>query len=86
MRVQEEVDKTQREMFLREQMRVIRANWASPDLFQQEIGELHDRLQEVALPDHVREGRAGDQPSAAMPPMAPEAASSALSEWLLELP
>ncbi|HQA68584.1 MAG TPA: endopeptidase La [Aggregatilineales bacterium] len=88
MRVQEEVDKTQREMFLREQMRVIQSELGESDLFQQEIGELHDRLQEVALPDHVRE-KAEREISrlAAMPPMAPEVGIiRTYLEWLLELP
>ncbi|MBN1312598.1 MAG: LON peptidase substrate-binding domain-containing protein, partial [Anaerolineae bacterium] len=39
-RVQEEVDKSQREMFLREQMRVIQSELGEADLFQQEVGEL----------------------------------------------
>ena len=88
MRVQEEVDKTQREMFLREQMRVIQTELGEADLYQQEVNELHEKLEEAGLPPDVQEKAAREiSRLAAMPPMAPEVSIiRTYLEWLTDLP
>lgn len=86
--VQEEVDKTQRELFLREQMRVIQKELGEGDLFQQEVVDLRDQISRKALPDDVR-ARAIKEMNrlAEMPPMAPEVGIiRTYLDWLLELP
>ncbi len=87
-RVQQEVDKSQREMFLREQMRAIQTELGETDVFQQEINELHQRIADSDLPAEVKEkafkevGRL-----AGMPPMAPEVGIiRTYLDWLLDLP
>jgi ATP-dependent Lon protease len=87
-RVQQEVDKSQREMFLREQMRIIQSELGEGDIFQQEVGELRERVQQAALPDIVREKAAKEiERLAGMPPMAPEIGIiRTYVDWLLELP
>ncbi|HLV43345.1 MAG TPA: endopeptidase La, partial [Aggregatilineales bacterium] len=88
LRVQEEVDKTQRELFLREQMRVIQSELGETDLFQQELGDLHERLEQADLPDDVREKAAREMSRlAGMPSMAPEVGIiRSYLEWLTDLP
>ncbi|MBN1428803.1 MAG: endopeptidase La [Anaerolineae bacterium] len=87
-RVQEEVDKSQREMFLREQMRVIQSELGEADLFQQEVGDLRERLANAAMPEAVRD-KANRELSrlAGMPPMAPEVGIiRTYLDWIVELP
>jgi len=72
-RVQQAVDGSQREMFLREQMRVIQGELGEGDVFQEEFSELHRRIEEAKLPEEAH-ARAMKELGrlAAMPPMAPE--------------
>jgi len=87
-RVQEEVDKSQREMFLREQMRVIQTELGEADVFQQEVGELRDRVAAAEMPDGVKDKATKELSRlAAMPPMAPEVGIiRTYLDWLLDLP
>jgi ATP-dependent Lon protease len=87
-RVQQEVDKSQREMFLREQMRAIQSELGEADLFQQEVGDLRERIERTAMPEAVREkARKEVSRLAAMPPMSPEMSIvRTYLDWLLELP
>jgi len=87
-RVQQEVDKNQREYFLREQMRVIQSELGEGDVFTQELGELRESLAAKELPELVRE-RAEKELSrlSSMAPMAPEVGViRTYLDWLLELP
>ncbi|GAB4476559.1 MAG: endopeptidase La [Anaerolineae bacterium] len=87
-RVQEEVDKTQREMFLREQMRIIQKELGEGDIYQQEINELRERINKKKLPAEVRT-RALKELSRLieMPPMAPDVAIiRTYLDWILDLP
>jgi ATP-dependent Lon protease len=87
-RVQEEVDKSQREMFLREQMRVIQSELGESDIFQQEVGDLREKLESSELPEAVKT-KANKELArlAAMPPMAPEVGIiRTYLDWLLDLP
>jgi ATP-dependent Lon protease len=87
-RVQEEVDKSQREMFLREQMRAIQMELGEADVFQQEVSELRERLAGIHLPEAVMEKAQKELARlAAMPSMAPEVGIiRTYLDWLLELP
>jgi ATP-dependent Lon protease len=86
--VQQEVDKMQREHFLREQMRVIQNELGETDAFTQELTELREAFGNKSFPDEVRAkidkelARLGS-----MPPMAPEiAVIRTYLDWILELP
>ncbi|NLD72275.1 MAG: endopeptidase La [Chloroflexi bacterium] len=86
--VQQEVDRSQREYFLREQMRVIQNELGEGDPLLQEVAALKMQLMEANLPDEVRE-KAEKEISrlATMPASAPEVAViRTYIDWLLELP
>ena len=87
-RVQQAVDKSQREMFLREQMRVIQSELGETDVFQQELAELRERIENTPMPEMVREKATRElNRLAGMPPMAPEVGIiRTYLDWLLELP
>ncbi|WP_420632084.1 endopeptidase La [Candidatus Leptofilum sp.] len=87
-RVQQEMDRSQREHFLREQMRVIQGELGEGDLFSQEISEVRELAASKPLPDVVRAkvdkeiARLG-----AMPPMSPEVGIiRTYIDWVLSLP
>jgi ATP-dependent Lon protease len=86
--VQQEVDKSQREYFLREQMRAIQNELGEADPLAQEIGELQLQIAEAEMPEEVRlraEKELGRL--ASMPSIAPE--SSVIRtyiDWLIDLP
>ncbi len=52
-KVQHEMDRSQREAYLREQVRTIQAELGEGDIWDQEIREYRERIQERNLPDHV---------------------------------
>jgi ATP-dependent Lon protease len=52
--VQSEMDKTQRDYFLREQMKAIQRELGEEDETQAEINELRHQLDEAKLPEHAR--------------------------------
>ena len=86
--VQEEVDRSQREYFLREQMRVIQSELGESDPHLQETNELREQVAEADLPDEVRE-RAEKELArlAGMPPSAPEVGViRTYLDWILALP
>ncbi|GJM41878.1 MAG: Lon protease [Ardenticatenaceae bacterium] len=87
-RVQQEMDRSQREHFLREQMRVIQGELGEADLFTQEVTEVRELAAAKTLPDAVRAkmdkeiARLG-----AMPPMSPEVGIiRTYIDWVLTLP
>ncbi|MDX1614108.1 MAG: endopeptidase La, partial [Candidatus Promineifilaceae bacterium] len=86
--VQQEVDKMQREHFLREQMRVIQSELGESDAFSQELSEVRESFAEKALPEEAR-ARVEKELArlASMPPMAPEiGVIRTYLDWILELP
>jgi ATP-dependent Lon protease len=87
-KVQQEVDKGQREYFLREQMRVIQNELGELDAQLSEVSELRERLAEVELPNEVRMKAEKElNRLAIMPPAAPEVGIiRTYLDWLLELP
>jgi ATP-dependent Lon protease len=87
-KVQQEVERSQREHFLREQMRVIQGELGETDVFTQELHTLIDAIAHKELPDPVR--AAVDKELArlkAMPPMSPEIGIvRTYIDWILGLP
>ena len=73
--VQSELDKSQREYYLREQLRAIQTELGEGDETQRELGELKEKLARAGLPEAVRaktEKEIGKL--AVMPPASPEMA------------
>ncbi len=85
--VQEEVDRSQREFFLREQMRAIQRELGEADPWEQEMEELARKIATAGLPAEVRE-RAERELSRlkSMPPGSPETGIiRTYIDWLLDL-
>ena len=72
-RLQDEIAANQREMYLREQMRVIQQELGDGDIFQQELSELTERIRQAGLPEEIHE-KAMKEVSrlGVIPPMSPE--------------
>lgn len=86
--VQQEVDKSQREYLLREQLRAIQRELGEVDSFTRDVNDLRNRLAEAGLPDHVR-AKAEDELNrlASMPPAVPESGIiRSYLDWLVNLP
>jgi ATP-dependent Lon protease len=88
VRVQREVDKSQREYFLREQIKVIQSELGESDPHIQEVNELREKATELPLSDEVRTRVDRElQRLALMPSMSPEVnILRTYLDWLLELP
>jgi len=86
--VQEEVDKSQREFVLREQMRIIQNELGEMDPLMAEKNELRDRIAATKMPDDVREKAEKELVRLdAMPPMSPETGViRTYLDWLIDLP
>jgi ATP-dependent Lon protease len=87
-KVQEEVDKTQREYFLREQIKVMQSELGEMDSQTQEVNELQEKIAATEMPDEVRDKAEKELTRlATMPPIAPEAPIiRTYIDWLVELP
>ena len=87
-RVQEEVDKTQREYFLREQMKAIQTELGEIDTAVREAESLREKIASAGMPEEVQEKALKElERLAAMPSMAPEVAViRTYLDWLIELP
>lgn len=86
--VQQEVDKTQREYYLREQMRAIQTELGEGDESQREMSELKEKLAKAGLPEALR-GKVEKEIGklAGMPLASPETAVIRnYVDWLLDLP
>ena len=82
------MEDSQREYFLREQLRVIQSELGDGDEFSAEIRELRERIEASAMPEKVK-ARANKELGrlSAMPPMAPETnIVRTYLDWLLDLP
>ena len=87
-RVKNEVNRGQREIYLREQMRAIQTELGEADIWSQELGELRQRVEGAPLPEEVQTralkevGRMVHLPS-----LSPEVGViRTYLEWILELP
>jgi ATP-dependent Lon protease len=86
--VQQEVDHSQREFFLREQMRVIQDELGEGDTYTQEIDQLRESILESDMPEPVRDKALHEaERLAAMPPLSPETGIiRSYLDCLLDLP
>ncbi len=86
--VQQEVDRSHREHFLREQMRIIQGELGELDVFGQELSELRESVAAKNLPDGVRAKTEKELARLnAMPPMSPEIGIiRTYIDWILDLP
>jgi ATP-dependent Lon protease len=86
--VQEEVERSHREHFLREQMRVIQGELGETDIFAQELDELAKAVEQKELPAEAR-AKVDRELSRlrAMPPMSPEIGIiRTYVDWIVGLP
>jgi len=71
--VHQELDRAQREYFLREQLKVIQTELGEGDIYSQEIAQIRETVAQMGMPDEVRDrGNRELDRLAAMPPMSPE--------------
>ncbi|WP_353684950.1 endopeptidase La [Thermodesulfovibrio sp. 3907-1M] len=84
----DEIDKTQREYFLREQLKAIQKELGDIDDKAEEINEFRKKIEEAKMPEKVKEE--AEKQLKRLERMHPEAAESAVVrtylEWLTELP
>jgi ATP-dependent Lon protease len=87
-RVQEEVDKTQREFYLREQIRIIQNELGEMDPQAREVAELRDKVSKAGMPKEVQEKAEHEIARLAqMPNAAPETGIiRTYVDWLVGLP
>jgi ATP-dependent Lon protease len=87
-RAQSEVDRSQREFYLREQMKVIQTELGDGDPWMREIQELQTRVESAGLPEEVQVRALKEvERLGQMPLMAPEVGIiRTYIEWILELP
>jgi ATP-dependent Lon protease len=87
-RVQSEVDRSQREFYLREQMKAIQTELGEGDIWSREIAELRQKIEKTELPDETRETALKEVDRLVqMPPMAPEVGIiRTYLDWILDLP
>jgi ATP-dependent Lon protease len=87
-RAQSEVDRTQREYYLREQMKVIQSELGEGDAWARELFELRSRVEGISLPEEVQLRALKEMDRLAqMPPMSPEVGIiRTYVDWILELP
>jgi len=72
-RVQDEVDKSQREFYLREQMRQIQTELGEGDIFSRDLIDLKKKIESAGLPEHAHTTALKElERLNQMPPMAPE--------------
>ncbi|MCP4164461.1 MAG: endopeptidase La [Chloroflexi bacterium] len=86
--VQQQMDHSQREYFLREQLRAIQEELGEGDEFNRDVLELRQRITESEVPEEVRAKAEKELTRlAAMPSMAPESGVvRTYLEWILDLP
>ncbi len=86
--VQSEMDKGQREYFLREQLKAIQDELGEGDERQAEINELRSRIEEAGLPEYA--AKAAERELSRLEKLPPAAAEYGVIrtylEWLVELP
>jgi ATP-dependent Lon protease len=87
-RVQDEVDKSQREFYLREQMKQIQTELGEGDIFTRDLNDLKKRIEAASLPEQARTTALKElERLNQMPPMAPEVGIiRTYLDWILDLP
>jgi ATP-dependent Lon protease len=87
-RAQSEVDRSQREFYLREQLRIIQTELGESDPWVREISDLRKRVEGISLPEEImlRALKEIDRLTQ-MPPMSPEVGIiRTYIDWILDLP
>ncbi len=87
-KAQSEVDRTQREFYLREQMRIIQTELGESDAWVREVSDLRKRVEGISLPEEVmlRTLKEIDRLNQMMP-MSPEVGIiRTYIDWILDLP
>jgi len=86
--VKSEIDKSQREYFLRQQMKAIQAELGETDEQQAEVNELREQLDEMELPDEVEKvaRRELDRLGKLQPASAEYPVIRTYLDWILTLP
>jgi ATP-dependent Lon protease len=86
--VQSEIEKGQREYYLREQLKAIQDELGEGDERQAEINEIRERIEQAALPEHAR--KQADRELGRLEKLPPAAAEYGVIrtylEWLVDLP
>src|SRR4029453_14544682 len=86
--VQSEMEKGQREYFLRQQLKAIQEELGEGDAEQAEVNELRSRLEELDLPEEVR--KAAEREIARLEKLPPAAAEYGVIrtylDWILTVP
>ena len=87
-KVQNEVDRSQREFYLREQMKAIQTELGEGDIWMREITELRERIVNLQMPDEARAAANKELDRLMqMPSMAPEVGIiRTYLDWIIELP
>lgn len=87
-KVQNEVDRTQREYYLREQAKAIQDELGEGDVFNREINDLRKRIESAGFSEEVRQVALKElERVSMMAPMSPEVGiSRTYIDWLLDLP
>lgn len=86
--IQTEMDRTQRELYLREQLQIIQKELGEEDAFQQEIDEVREQIANANLPEEVHDKATKELARLAlMTPMAPEVGMvRTYLDWLTGIP
>jgi len=86
--VKEDIDKTQREYYLREQMKAIRKELGEVDEHNAELKELKDKIESAGMPEEAR--KAAEKEIDRLTKMPPASAEYTVArtylDWLVELP
>ena len=87
-RVQSEVDRSQREFYLREQIKAIQTELGDGDVWTRELEELRDKINKSSFSDEVRKVAIKELDRLSqMPSMSPEVGMlRTYLDWLLDLP
>jgi len=87
-RVQSEVDKSQREFYLREQMKQIQNELGEGDIFTRDASELKQKIEAANLPEEPKKVALKEiERLNQMPPMAPEVGIiRTYIDWIVDLP
>lgn len=87
-KVQTEVDRSQREFYLREQMKAIQTELGEGDIWSREVMDLRVKVEQTALPEEARKQAMKEiERLTQMPSMAPEVGIiRTYLDWILDLP
>ncbi len=87
-KVQSEVDRSQREFYLREQMKAIQTELGEGDIWTRDVNELKQRVEAANLPEEAKKVALKEiERLNQMPPMAPEVGIiRTYIDWILDLP